>query len=386
MPDYYKVGKNKFFNMLSRSSFIRLASLALFSGIATTMCDRTKAGNKLESTLKASRLKTLSKGYNLDRFQKNQLTTEAYTEALLQQYKAVGLTYTRLPIVLSAFLDNKNPDVLKTDSLATLDEIIQMHIKAGLGIVLCPFEPPPELYFDPTVFDKYLAFSKAFATHLNKTDPEKVFLQVVNEPIALTPQAWDKLQLKLIPAIRSGAPNHTIIASSNLRVKANDWSNVRALPMTNIVEDKNVVYDFHFYEPFVFTHQGATWGWKPWQFMKDIPYPSTPEAVAPLLNGIQDTEARLAVENYGKENWNRTKFTLTLAKIADWAKVNKVSVICTEFGAIPWTAPKDSRLVYLKDVREVLETYKIGWGLWFGLELDDLELMQALGLTPLPRT
>ncbi len=372
--------------MLPRSTLIRLGLLALVSRIATMMGDRLKAGNKLESTLKASRLKTLSKGYNLDRFQKHQLTTDAYTEALLQQYKAVGLTYTRLPIVLSAFLDDQNPDVLKTDSLATLDAIIQMHIKAGLGIVLCPFEPPPELYFDPTVFDKYVAFSKAFATHLKRTDPEKVFLQVVNEPTAATPQAWDKLQLKLIPAIRSGAPNHTIIASSNLRVKANDWSNVRALPMTDVVEDRNVVYDFHFYEPLTFTHQGATWGWKPWQFMKNIPYPSTPEAVAPLLNGIQYTDARLAVENYGKENWNRTKLTLKLATIVDWAQANKVSVICTEFGAIPWTAPKDSRIVYLNDVREVLETYKIGWGLWFSLELDDLELVQALGLTPLPHT
>ena len=372
--------------MLSRSSFIRLGLLALLSGIATTMCDRLNAENPAESTLKASRLKTLSKGYNLEHFQKHKLTTEAYTEALLQQYKAVGLTYTRLPIVLSAFLDHKNPNVLKTGSLAALDAIIQMHIKTGLGIILCPFEHSPELYSDPAVLDKYVAFFKAFATHLSNTDPEKVFLQVINEPIAETSQAWDNVQRKLIPAIRSGAPNHTIIASSNLKVSANDWSNVRALPIIDIVEDNNVVYDFHFYEPFVFTHQGATWGWKPWQFMNDIPYPSTPEAVAPLLNAIQEAEARSAVENYGKENWNRPKVAAILAPIADWAKANEVSVICTEFGAIPWTAPKDSRLLYLRDVREVLESCEIGWGLWFSLDVHDREVMQALGITYLPHT
>lgn len=372
--------------MLSRFSFIRLGLLALLSGIANTICDRLKAGNPAESTLKPSRLKTLSKGYNLEHFQKHRLTTEAYTEAILQQYKAAGLTYTRLPIVLSAFLDDKNPNALKTGSLAALDAIIQMHVKTGLGIILCPFKHVAELYSDPAVLDKYVAFFKAFATHLSNTDPEKVFLQVINEPMAETSQAWDNVQLKLIPAIRSGAPNHTIIASSNLKVSANDWSNVRALPTTDIIEDKNVVYDFHFYEPLVFTHQGATWGWKLWQFMKDIPYPSTPEAVAPLLNAIQDAEARLAVENYGKENWNRNKLATILAPIADWAKANEVSVICTEFGAIPWTAPREARLIYLKDAREVLETYGIGWGLWFSLDVHDRELMQTLGLTHPLRT
>jgi endoglucanase len=368
---------------LSRSKFLRLALFSICSGLAVANCNIVKATNESKSTVTASRLKTLSKGFNLERWQEHELTDGSYTQATLLQYKSLGLTYTRLPIVLSNFLNDNNPSVLKTDYLAALDTIVQMHVNTGLGIIICPFKHPYELYSDPAVEAKFIAFFKAFATHLSSTDPEKVFLEVMNEPSAEKPEDWNKVQSKLISAIRSGAPNHTIIASSNLRVAVNDWNNIQALLDTEIVEDKNVVYNFHCYVPFVFTHQGATWGWRALQFIKSIPYPSTPQAIAPLLSEIRDSEAKSAVENYGKEEWNKAKLLKVLSPIAEWAKTNEVPVICNEFGAIPWITPRDSMLRYLKDIRQVFEIYGIGWGHWFGLNMDDVEIMQALGLKSL---
>ncbi len=369
----------------SRSTFIRFGLFALFSVLATGINARNDAENYSKTELKASRLKIISKGFNLEHCQRHGLADGFYTEAILQQYKSLGLTYTRVPIILSDFFNDKKPSVLKTGSLAALDAMIQMHVKIGLGIIVSPFNHPDKLYSDPAVLEKFVVFFKTFATHLNSTDPEKVFLEVMNEPSAKTPQAWNNVQLKLLAAIRSGAPNHTIIASSNLRVSENKWDNVRALPMTQIVEDKNVVYNFHFYDPYVFTHQGASWGWEALKFMKDIPYPSNLQAVAPLLNSIQDSQAKWAVKNYGKENWNREKLVSFLSIVAHWAKTNGVPISCNEFGAIPWKAPRESQLRYLRDVREVLESYGIGWGQWFGLDVHDREIIQALGLKPLSR-
>jgi endoglucanase len=307
-----------------------------------------------------------------------------HTEATLRHYKALGITYTRVWVGLSAFLDDNNPSVLKADSLAALDALIQMHVKTGIGIMLCTTGTPSELYTDPIVQAKLMAFFKAFATHLSRTDPEIVFLEVMNEPNAATPQVWNNVLVQLISALRSGAPNHTIIADANVSVTANDWNNVGALPMTQILKDKNVVYNFHCYDPFVFTHQGATWALPFLQFIKNVPYPSTSLAVAPILNAIQDAEAKSAVKNYGKENWNRDKFVSYLAPIANWAKTNEVAVICNEFGATWWVAPRDSWLRYLKDFREVLESYGIGWAEYFEFNVRDNEAMQALGLKPLP--
>ncbi|MBO9575871.1 MAG: glycoside hydrolase family 5 protein [Sphingobium sp.] len=37
------------------------------------------------------------------------------------------------------------------------------------------------------------------------------------------------------------------------------WSNISSLPTMPILDDPNIVYTFHYYLPFPFTHQGAKW-------------------------------------------------------------------------------------------------------------------------------
>jgi len=371
--------ENSTMRTFSRSNFIRFGLLSLFSLLAASLCNRVKAGSMSETKVKASRLKTLSKGINMGPLQKNGLVAEA----TLQEYKNLGLTYTRIFIKLPEFFDDNNPSVLKTDSLNILDELIKTHVKTGVGITVSPTDSPPELYSNPDTVVKFVAFFKAFATHLSSTNPEIVFLEVMNEPNAPTVQDWNKVQHQLISAIRSQAPNHTIIASSSVSLSTNDWNELGAFPMTQVVADKNVVYNFHCYEPIVFTHQGATWGWSGSKFIKDIPYPSTPEVVAPLLDTIQDAEAKVAVEKYGKERWNRNKYVSILSPIANWAKTNRVHVICNEFGAIFWTAPRNSRLRYLKDIREVFDSYGIGWAEYFvDSDVHDNEALRALDLKP----
>src|SRR5260370_14102461 len=58
-------------------------------------------------------------------------------------------------------------------------------------------------------------FWRALAQHLSTRDPERVFLQVINEPMVEDGYRWFGMQGKLISAIRSGAPQHTVIASGH---------------------------------------------------------------------------------------------------------------------------------------------------------------------------
>jgi endoglucanase len=131
---------------LSRSKFIRLGLIFIFSELLVTNCSIVKAINR------PNRLQTLSKGFNLEHWQRSELTDGFYTQATLLQYKSLGLTYTMLPVVLSKFLNDSNPSVFKKDSLAALDAIIQMHVKTELGIILSPFNHPLELHTDPARF------------------------------------------------------------------------------------------------------------------------------------------------------------------------------------------------------------------------------------------
>jgi endoglucanase len=75
--------------------------------------------------------------------------------------------------------------------------------------------------------------------------------------------------------------------------------------------------------------------------------------------------------------------------------IGKAILICNEFGSYKNYAPRESRLSYIKDIRTVLEKYKIGWAMWeydegFGLidytggsrnnPVIDNEIASALGL------
>src|SRR5256884_7217523 len=56
-----------------------------------------------------------------------------------------------------------------------------------------------------------------------------------------------------------------------------DWSS--DVCSSDLLRDPNIIYNFHFYDPHVFTHQGANWSTNFVHYLKDLPYPSTPENV-----------------------------------------------------------------------------------------------------------
>ena len=130
------------------------------------------------------------------------------------------------------------------------------------------------------------------------------------------------------------------------------------------VADRNVVYNFHFYEPHTFTHQGATWGSDFWPYLKDVPYPSSPEQVAPLLASINNEAARNALKVYGEERWDAARVEREIASAAEWARVRRVALTCNEFGVYRAYSPASARLRWIADVRAALERHRIGWAMW----------------------
>ena len=55
-----------------------------------------------------------------------------------------------------------------------------------------------------------------------------------------------------------------------------NYSDIPDLLAMHPLPDGNVIYIFHFYDPHVFTHQGATWGVPWWSYEHGIPYPPRP--------------------------------------------------------------------------------------------------------------
>lgn len=190
-------------------------------------------------------------------------------------------------------------------------------------------------------------------------------------------------------AIREGAPQNTIIAAGAR------WSNDDELVFLESLRDPNVIYNFHFYEPHLFTHQGATWGVYFWHWVKGLHYPSSPESAAKAAAAVPDAVDRLAVIRYGRDHWDAARIDTEITQVADWAQHNGVPVVCNEFGVYRAYADPQDRAAWIHDVRTALERHGMGWTMWdysgsFGVvikkdgrSVPDEVTLRALGLNQL---
>jgi hypothetical protein len=345
----------------------------------------------------ASRYEHLAKGVNLpfwfwyppanpqDRF-----AVEEFADL-----RATGITFVRVPIDLGFLYDVETG--FHQENLALVDRAIRQLHEADLAVIVdlhstSQADSDAANYSrsleDPAFVDIYVQFWSDFAAHLSQFDPEMTIFGLMNEPVFYdTPEAWWPIQERLIAAARASAPEHTLIAT------AARWSSIDMLLELPPLDDANILYEFHFYEPFPFTHQGATWAGTPWQELRNIPYPSSPEAVEGLGAGLSQ-EAADQIRWYGEERWNREMLDERIGLAAAWGKEHGVYLICDEFGVYSEYAPEADRALWIRDVREIFESYGIAWALWeydgsFGLAdrfpsgngvVFDEAIIEALGL------
>lgn len=350
--------------MKRRHFFYLLGTLLFFS--ATSSFKKAKSLGVSET-----RFAQLTGGINLSHWlAQTDLTPENFQTSVtsqdIKQIREMGFRHVRLPLDPDVLLNDKHPEKLNLEHLKYLDRSLEMILAENLAVIL-EIHPTSQfkqrLYKDVNFVTKFAQFWQTLAAHVSKLNPEMVFLEVLNEPDPPNPQTWYRIQEKLLLAMRIGAPKHTLIASANQRVGDN-WDTLKALPLLTPVQDSNVVYNFHFYQPKHFTHQGANWGWSVLRHFANVPYPSSPEAVAPLLPKIRDETARKFLYGYGQQNWNAKKIEEKISHAVSWAKNHGVRLTCNEFGVYRKVAPVQDRLNWLRDVRSILEKHQIGWAMW----------------------
>lgn len=362
----------------------------LFVGILTLNSSPTLG-------VKEERFSRLTQGINLSHwFAQAPLTHKNFQTRVsvqdIQQIKKMGFRHVRVPIDPNVLFNEKQPEKLNQDNLKDFDRALDMILAENLGVIV-DIHPQARfkqrLYNDVIFVNNVAKFWKSLAQHLSTRDPELVFLEVLNEPDVKDPKVWYSIQPKLLAAMRSGAPLHTLIASGNLRVGRN-WDGIEALQLLSPIKDLNVIYNFHFYTPKPFVSQGATWGWDMLRYFRSVPYPSNPVSVASILPQIKNETARKRLQEYGKQRWNAQKLEELISNAAAWAKEHQVRLTCNEFGVYRRVAPPDDRNTWIRDVRSLLEKYNIGWSMWdynhgFGVmkrvnekSVPDLDTLQAL--------
>jgi endoglucanase len=315
----------------------------------------------------ASRLARLRRGINLSHWFAQ---SGDYSEKHLREHttrrdveiiRGLGFDHVRLTVEPAPLFDEARPAELKREHLRRLDAALDMLLAGGLAVVF-DLHPSDEFKLRLRTDDRFVSaladFWRALARHLARRDPGRLFLEILNEPMVEDPRRWADVQTRLAAAVREGAPRHTIVAAGAR------WSAVDQLLLLEPLADRNVVYNFHFYEPHTFTHQGATWGLDFWPYLKNLPYPSSPERVAPLLASAEREPARDALKAYGEGRWGAARVEREIASAAAWARRHGVALTCNEFGVYRAHAPAADRLRWIADVRAALERHGIGWAMW----------------------
>jgi len=376
------------------SSFLAPVSTAVRGASPDGKVDATEYSS-VQSEVPASRLARLHHGINLSHWFAQ---SADYSRAHLESHTTVedialirkmGFDHVRLTLEPAPLFNADDPGTLKADYLKYLDHALDMILAQPLAVIV-DIHPSDEfkkrLNSNDRQIEAFGKFWRALAQHLATRDPERVFLEVINEPMVEDGYRWFGMQGKLVSAVRSGAPQHTIIASGHR------WSGLAELLFMQPYADRNIIYNFHFYEPFAFTHQGATWAGPNPPFYKNIPYPSNPESVSKVLDTIQNQPARDNLVRYGEDRWNAARIDREISTAAAWAARNHVPLTCNEFGVYRKVAPPADRALWIRDMRTTLEKYGIGWAMWdyaggFGVvnkqnghATPDAEIVRALGL------
>ncbi len=247
------------------------------------------------------------------------------------------------------------------DFLARLDRAVDGMLANGLAVQI---DIHPEEPYKQTVkttregVERFTMVWRKLAAHYANRDPEKVFFEIMNEPEVNDPYRWAGIQADAAAAIREAAPKNTIIATGP------NWSDIADLLTQHPLPDGNVIYNFHFYDPHTFTHQGAGWGVPWWMYTHGIPYPADESSMNEVLKQVPDLADRFALEHYWLDHWEAHRIRQEMDAAAAWGKTNNVPLICNEFGAYRRVTDPQSRMNWIRDVRTALEADNIGWAMW----------------------
>ncbi|MFL6429661.1 MAG: glycoside hydrolase family 5 protein [Acidobacteriaceae bacterium] len=293
-----------------------------------------------------------------------------YSPARLRSYttgddialmRAMGFDHVRLSIDGDELLRGASPSSRNGAFVGELDTAVNTMLKDGLRVIV-DVHPSDEfkhqLRTDDAAVTRFCALWSALASHYAQTDPDRVLFEVLNEPEFDNAQQWAAVQTRAIAAIRQAAPHHTIIAT------AQHYSGLTDLLTLEPVDDPNVIYTFHDYEPFAFTHQGATWTMTEVRPLRGVPYPSSPENIATAISQEPQLSSQHWVNSYGLDRWDAARIRSELSFAGRWAALHHVPVYCGEFGVYQAYADPAMRAAWLRDTRTALEEQGIGWAVW----------------------
>ena len=308
----------------------------------------------------------------------------------LATLRAAGFDFLRLPVDPGPFL--AAPADLRLRLVDQLIAAVRLCLTHDLSVVVNVQANAGTHYWTPArmtastdapEFPAYLRFVAELAERL---PTGRAALEPINEPIgACGAKETAAARAALLTAAREAAPDLTLVASGGCGSLIQGLSDFNPASVASFAP---LLYTFHFYEPYLFTHQGAPWmGERLYHTLTGVPWPGAEGSYAATM---AETRARIEATLNGDERGAVFAETEKVMKVyfdaepgrpfidgylgaaAAWAKRHGIAsdrVLMGEFGALRkddryFGARARDRARYVGDVRESAEAFGFPWAFW----------------------
>lgn len=204
--------------------------------------------------------------------------TSHHNEKTYKELSKMGFNSVRFYINYGLFEDDKKPYKYKQSGFEWLDKNIKWAKKYGMGIIInmhCPqggYQSTGggmELWTDKSNQDRLTALWKAIAKRY-ANEPTVWGYGLINEPVVpmkdtleQTYEQYNKLMNRITAAIRKVSPYQAVFVEGvGCAVKPDGEREYEYFTPEHSfakINDKNVIYEFHKYDAFYFTHQNTDW-------------------------------------------------------------------------------------------------------------------------------
>ena len=288
------------------------------------------------------------------------------TEEDVQNIAGMGMDHIRLgfdQIVFEEY-DPEHPEiqpVYRERIFKVLDRFIGWCGKYHINLVLnlhkavgnyCDIEEKVQLLDDAGLQDRFVAlwieFEKRYA------DFPGLAFELLNEVRNVDPKKWNDLAERTLKAIRELNPTRPVVIGSTC------WNSPGTLAQLRLYDDPNVIYTFHQYGPFEFTHQRGVLQSGPLYYNRNMAWPSDIEPYRDFQRFVN--EAQNPYPNM--ERMDKRFLYSCLRGAIEFVRKNPGKLLwCGEFGTIRH-CKIEYRENWMADMISILKEFGISYSVW----------------------
>jgi endoglucanase len=263
-----------------------------------------------------------------------------YTRAKIYNLRAAGFESFRLPIIFERITPTTAPYTINWShpALVLVDSMVAWANEMNFKLIIDNhhgYDLTNANYIAET--PRLQAIWAQIATKYGNLDPNRYLFEIYNEATPTISNAnFRNLAAQVVSTIRANeAVTHSII------VGASGWNSGPELTNFVPLNDADIIYTFHNYDSYQFTHQGMSWT-NP-AYMPARAFPLAGEVAA--INNV-------------------------FANVKTWSNTNQVPVFLGEFGCST-AADATSRCNWMQTLTSAIQTNNFGYFYWDAISPTD---------------